>query len=64
MNAPGGDDMEAKAAFLGATARAQTMADGSLRITIDLNPDDAIGAFTAFGSPGSPVAVARIQRKN
>ena len=53
--------MEAKAAFLGATARAQTMADGSLRITIDLNPDDAIGAFTAFGSPGSPVAVARIQ---
>lgn len=55
------EDDDEKAAFLGSTARAQTMADGSLRITIDLMPNDAVGAFTAFGSPGSPVAVARIQ---
>lgn len=57
------DDMDTEdpAAFLGATSSAKTMADGSLRVTIDLNPADAIGAFTAFGSPGSPVAVARIK---
>lgn len=51
---------EQKAAFLGSSAAAKTMADGSLRITVDLSPADAIGAFTAFGKPGSPVAIARI----
>lgn len=55
--------MNDEAIFLGATARAQTMADGSLRVTIDLNPGDAVGAFTAFGSPGSPVAVARVKNE-
>ena len=56
-----GDEMAEKAAFLGSTARAQTMADGSLRVTVDLSPADAVGAFTAFGSPGSPVALARVK---
>ncbi len=56
-------DPEDPAAFLGSTSSSKTMADGSLRITIDLQPTDAIGAFTAFGSPGSPVAVARIQNQ-
>jgi hypothetical protein len=51
---------EQKAAFLGSSSSSKTMADGSLRVTIDLSPADAIGAFTAFGSPGSPVAIARI----
>ena len=51
---------EQKAAFMGASSSAKTMADGTLRVTIDLAPMDAIGAFTAFGAPGSPVAIARI----
>ncbi|MGB2815280.1 MAG: hypothetical protein WBC75_09380 [Dehalococcoidales bacterium] len=48
------------AAFLGSSSGCRTMADGTLRITVDLAPLDAIGAFTAFGAPGSPVALARI----
>lgn len=36
------------------------MADGSLRLQIDLSPADAIGAFTRFGTPGSAIAVARL----
>lgn len=46
--------------FMGTTSRAQTMADGSLRIQVDLAPADAIGAFTRFGTPGSAIAVARL----
>jgi hypothetical protein len=54
------DSESAPAAFLGSSSSAKTMADGTLRITIDLAPGDAIGAFTAFGKPGSGVAIARI----
>lgn len=53
-------DEDEKAAFLGAVVRSQTMADSTLRITVDLSPGDAIAAFGSFGTPGSPVAVARI----
>ena len=56
-------DEDLPAAFMGTSTRSQTMADGSLRITIDLSPKDAIGAFTAFGSPGSSVAIARLEDK-
>lgn len=45
---------------MGTTSSSKTMADGTLRVTIDLNPGDAVGAFTAFGAPGSAVAVARL----
>jgi len=51
---------EDAAAYLGSSSGARTMADGTLRITVDIPPADAIGAFTAFGSPGSPVALARL----
>lgn len=60
MNEDLGDDIQEAAAFLGSSSSARTMADGSLRITVDLSPMDAIGAFTAFGTPGSAVAIARI----
>jgi len=53
-------DSEEKAAFLGASSGAKTMADGTLRIQVDISPLDAIGAFIAFGAPGSPVAIARV----
>lgn len=54
---------EQPAAFLGTVSKASTMADGSLRIQIDLMPADAVGAFTAFGSTGSSVALARISNE-
>jgi len=59
-NEQAGFDAEPQAAFMGSTSSAKTMADGSLRISIDLSPGDSIGAFTAFGSPGSAVALARL----
>lgn len=54
-------DSDLQAAFMGTTTSAKTMADGSLRISIDLSPADAIGAFTRFGTPGSAVAVTRLK---
>ncbi|MDH3376152.1 MAG: hypothetical protein OEQ39_04180 [Gammaproteobacteria bacterium] len=63
MNDENFDSEEPSAAFLGSSSSAKTMADGTLRITIDLSPADAIGAFTAFGKPGSAVAIARITDK-
>ncbi|MFT5483328.1 MAG: hypothetical protein ACI9GW_001985 [Halieaceae bacterium] len=60
MNDETDNNEEAPAAFLGSSAGCRTMADGTLRITVDLPPIHAIGAFTAFGAPGSPVAIARI----
>ena len=56
-------DEEKPAAFLGSSTGARTMADGTLRVQIDISPADAIGAFSAFGAPGSPVALARIQNE-
>lgn len=53
-------DEEPPAAFLGSSSGARTMADGTLRVTIDFTPADALGAFTAFGAPGSAVAAARV----
>lgn len=36
------------------------MADGTLRLTIDVEPRDAAAALSLFGKRGSPVALARI----
>ncbi|MCP4470163.1 MAG: hypothetical protein GY815_05670 [Gammaproteobacteria bacterium] len=36
------------------------MADGSLRLQIDIRPDDAQRAFKLFGTPNSAVALARL----
>lgn len=47
-------------AILASTGKVTTMADGTLRITLDIEPGDAATAFTLFGQPGTSVAIARI----
>ena len=51
------DDMSA---VLGASSMIRTMADGTFRIQIDVEPRFAQQAFALFGAPGTPVALARI----
>lgn len=47
-----------------ATSRTvKTMADGTLRLTIDIEPGDAQGAFMLFGQPGAPVVLARLTQE-
>lgn len=43
--------------------RVQTMADGTLRLVVDIQPTNAQSAFRMFGSPGTPVALARLKTK-
>lgn len=47
-------------AIMGATGAIRTMADGTMRIQIDVEPRQARDAFALFGSPGTPVALARM----
>lgn len=47
-------------AILGASGAIKTMADGSMRISIEIEPRHARDAFMLFGTPGTPVALARI----
>jgi hypothetical protein len=47
-------------AIQGATARISTLADGTLRLTVDIEPRDAQAAFRLFGSPGTAVALAAL----
>lgn len=42
------------------TVRLQTMADGTLRISVDIEPRFAQSAFTLFGAPGLRGAMARL----
>lgn len=44
----------------GTTTTVRTMADGVLRVSIDIDPRYAQLAFQLFGAPGSPVALARL----
>lgn len=44
-----------------AAVRCQTMADGTLRLVLDIEPRNAQAAFTLFGSPGTPVALAALR---
>jgi hypothetical protein len=47
-----------------ATSRTvKTMADGTLRLTIDIEPGDAQSAFVLFGQPGAPVVLARLTQE-
>lgn len=52
---------DAPGAVMGATTTVKTMADGTLRVAIDIDPRYAQSAFSLFGAPGTPVAIARIQ---
>ena len=42
------------------TRQVKTMADGTLRISLDVEPGDAADAFALFGSPGVAAAIARL----
>jgi hypothetical protein len=41
--------------------RCKTMADGSLRIEVEVEPKDAQAAFALFGRPGAPMALAALK---
>lgn len=43
-----------------ATVSVKTMADDTLRLTVDIEPTHAQEAFSLFGSRGSPVVIARL----
>jgi hypothetical protein len=43
------------------SVRIQTMVDGTLRITCDVEPRHARDAFNLFGSPGTPMALAALR---
>lgn len=45
-------------AISAAAMRCKTMADGSLRIEVEVEPRDAQTAFAMFGKPGAPMALA------
>lgn len=44
------------------TAKISTLVDGTMRLTLDIEPRFAPSAFLAFCTPGTPVAVAVLQR--
>lgn len=44
-----------------ASVSLKTMADGTLRMTFDIEPAQAKDAFSLFASPGTPVAIAALQ---
>jgi hypothetical protein len=48
------------AAISAAAMRCRTMADGSLRIEVEVEPADAQAAFAMFGKPGAPMALAAL----
>jgi hypothetical protein len=39
----------------------KTMADGTLRLTVDIEPTHAQAAFALFGKPGQPLALAALK---
>lgn len=47
-------------AISAAAMRVRTMADGSLRIEVEVEPQDAQQAFALFGRPGAPMALAAL----
>ena len=53
-------DTHLPGAVQGTTASLKMMVDGTIRVSFDIPPRDAQTAFALFGSPGAPVAIARI----
>lgn len=52
------------AAIIEAVSRTvKTMADGTLRLTVDISPIHAQDAFSMFGKPDAPVVLARLTRQ-
>lgn len=50
----------APAAIMATTGKLSTLADGTLRIVVEIPPGHAKDAFSLFSAPGTPVALARI----
>lgn len=44
----------------GSSVSIKTMADGTLRLTVDIEPNDAQEAFKLFGAPGRGIALAAL----
>ncbi len=44
-----------------ASVGVKTMADGTLRLTVDIEPRNAQAAFALFGAPGTPMALAALK---
>jgi hypothetical protein len=55
------DGEEAMSVIEGASVSARTMADGTLRLSIDIEPRNAQAAFVLFGAPGRAVALAALK---
>lgn len=51
---------ETPAAVVGTTTTIKTLIDGTFRVQIDIAPREAQAAFAMFGTPGTPVVLARI----
>lgn len=47
-------------AILATSGAIRSLVDGTLRLTVDIEPSDAQAAFALFGRPGTSVALARI----
>ena len=43
------------------SVRVSTLADGTLRLTVDIEPRNAQAAFTLFGSPGVALGIAALK---
>lgn len=45
----------------GSSVGVKTMADGTLRLTVDIEPSNATAAFALFGSPGRAMVLAALK---
>lgn len=45
------------------TVRSQTMADGTLRLVVDVDQKDTLAAFQLFHAPGSPLVIGRLTQQ-
>lgn len=53
------DDVQA-AIVSGSTHTIRTLVDGTLTLTLHIEPGEAQKAFAMFGAPGTPVAIAKL----
>lgn len=48
-------------AIAASSVKTSTLVDGTLRLTVDIEPKDALDAFTLFRKPGTPMALAALK---
>ena len=54
-------DQDGRMSVIEATSvKVSTMIDGTFRLLVQVEPKDAVAAFTLFGAPGVPIALARL----